>query len=860
MSPIRTTPASRALALAAALGLGIACARAQALSWTATGLCALGSLLFAAHRRLRAPALVFALGIGWGAATLVVQAARLETDPSWRAHPWTVTARVVRGEARTGYARLWLADVVRADGARLPGLARVSARRPVAHGARIRARVRFRRCLPRRNPGAWDFAAWCRARGIALVGSVRGPVRVLAPPDALGRLRARLRGAWRAAPEDARPWLFALVLGERGLWRADVLDRFGAAGIAHLLAISGLHVGMVGAAGAFLAALLARLAVPLLAWAPARVWGMAAGVPLAWGYVGLAGWPVSGVRAALVLSIAALSWALGRTAAGVHALALAFALLALVSPSATESVGFWLSFAGALALVLLPRAPGGWRRRLGLAVAAAFVAHAATMPWTVARFGWLAPYAVPANLAAGLLFPPLLASALASAAGALLGWDALAHASIAAAGWFGRRLVDVASLAASSPGGMLVGHAPGGAALALVALLLLAAAALLARGRMAAALMLALAAQLGLSARALAVRGPPDSALWAWDVGQGAASALPVREGGVLLVDAPGRWGAQVTGGHLAAEAMRALGLMHADLLAITHAQSDHGGGAPALIRRLRGLGALALPDVPGVRRRWFVRAAAAEARRKGARVLLLGRGDRLALPGIAIEVLWPPHGARLSGNAACLVLRVRAGGRTLLFPGDIPARVERRLLADLAPVDVALAPHHGSRTSSSPAFVRRLRPRFVVVQTGRGNRWGFPHPEVVARWRAAGARVLDTKDGAVRVRLAPGPLAAAHWHAPPDAKARRALRVLRRFLESAGRTGGGGGDAPVHRTGRDGHVCDPGRLRAGAHDHLRAGLQPAARARDPGSGSGGDRARRARGGRAGGARAGAGQ
>ncbi len=760
---------------------------------------ALAALLASVFACARAIAWAFAFGLAWGALTLAFEAKRLQADASWLARPWTITARVVRSETRQGYARAWLADVVREDGARLAGLVRVSTRRPLAHGMHIRAKVRLRRCRPRQNPGAWDFAAWCRAHGIALVGSLRGEPQLLRGPDLLGRMRAHLREAFAQAPHAARPWLFALVLGERGLWRADALDRFAAAGLAHLLAISGLHVGVVGAAGAMLAGGVARLAPRLLAWQPARVWGAIGGVALAWGYVALAGAPVSALRAALMLTIAAVAWALGRLAEGVRALALAFALLAVVSPAATESVGFWLSFAGTLALVLLPRAPRGRLRRLGYAGIAALAAHTATLPWTLARFGWLAPYAVPANLVAGALFPALLLAALAAALAALLGAEAVAGALFALVDALGRALAHGAAWFSGLAGGMLLVRKPDAAALGITALALGIALGLLGRKRLAWAAVLMLAAQLALGGLLLAERHPKENALWVWDVGQGAASALFTAQGGVMLVDAPGRWNAQITGGHIAAQALRTLGVLHADLFVITHAQSDHGGGAPALLRRLHEVKALALPDVPEGAKRWFMRAAMHEARRKGARVLRLGRGDHLRLEGAEVEVLWPPHGAPLRGNAASLVLRVRAGKHAILFPADIPARVERRLVSQLARTEIVLAPHHGSRSSSSPAFVRALHPRLVIVQAGWRNRWGFPHAEVVARWRQAGARVLVSYEGAIQVRLASGGVVPAQWHRPPDAKAQAALRGLQRLLESAGRSGGGGSDAGVH-------------------------------------------------------------
>ena len=732
----------------------------------------------AAVRRLRVPALALLVGLGWGTASLAWQATHLMADASWLAHPWNIQARVARVETRRGFSVLWLDDVVRADGARLAGLARVFTHEQAGEGTRIAAQVRFRRCHPHANPGAWDTAAWCRSRGIALLGSVHGPLKRLTAARGLGRLRERLRAQMlHKAPIDARPWLLALTLGDRGLWTLEDLDRFAAAGMAHLLAISGLHVGMVGTAGAMAVGTFARLCPPLLARAPARTWGIVAGILGAWGYVALAGWPVSGMRAAIMFSVAGLAWALGRLGAGWRALALSFAAIALVSPAATESVGFWLSFAGTLALLLLPRAPGSRARKVGMLLWATLAAQAATLPWTLTNFGWLAPWSAPANLLASPVFAALLGCALAAVLAAMVGWQEAWHTAAHAVATLGDILAHIAGIAARLPGGMCVGHMPDLQAWAGALALAMLATWQALRGHVSRAFLLAIGAVAVVTGAALIEKRPREDALWVWDVGQGASSALLSRAGGVLLVDAPGRWGARITGGVTAARALHALGLLHADALVITHAQSDHGGGAPALVRRLNALGALWIADVP-TRRRWFMRAAIAEARRKGARIMRIGRGDHLHLPGMDVDVLWPPHGAPLRRNEASLVLRVHAGGRTIILPGDAPARVERTIVPDLSPADIVLAPHHGSRTSSSVPFVRALRPRYVVVQAGRHNRWSFPHEEVVARWRAIGASIWSTQAGAVHLHLAPGPMRAVLFHVSADPKG----SVMRRW------------------------------------------------------------------------------
>ncbi|HET9450877.1 MAG TPA: MBL fold metallo-hydrolase, partial [Aggregicoccus sp.] len=120
------------------------------------------------------------------------------------------------------------------------------------------------------------------------------------------------------------------------------------------------------------------------------------------------------------------------------------------------------------------------------------------------------------------------------------------------------------------------------------------------------------------------------------------------------------------------------------------------------------------------------------------------------ALGEATLEVLGPPkERALLEGvNDRSIVLRVRHGEVSVLLAGDVEEEGEEALLPALTPVTVLKAPHHGSRTSSTPALLARLRPRYVVFCVGRANRFGFPHPEVEARYRALGTECLRTDVG----------------------------------------------------------------------------------------------------------------
>ncbi|MDQ7002518.1 MAG: MBL fold metallo-hydrolase, partial [Ghiorsea sp.] len=235
--------------------------------------------------------------------------------------------------------------------------------------------------------------------------------------------------------------------------------------------------------------------------------------------------------------------------------------------------------------------------------------------------------------------------------------------------------------------------------------------------------------------------------LYVWDVGQG-ASAWLVLPNFNLVIDAPGKKGSKFNGGTIAAHNIRHKGLLHVDALLVSHAQSDHAGGIKRLIASLNGVGELWLADVPK-NHVYFAEVV------KEIPVRWLKKGDSFDIKGEAhVKVLWPPQNyAPRNNNNTSLVLQITlATGQKLLFAGDMEAQVERAILHDIQPVDVMLMPHHGSKTSSTAAFVQKVQPNIVIAQTGYKNHYGFPKDEVVKRYQHVGATIINTADGAVSI------------------------------------------------------------------------------------------------------------
>jgi competence protein ComEC len=266
--------------------------------------------------------------------------------------------------------------------------------------------------------------------------------------------------------------------------------------------------------------------------------------------------------------------------------------------------------------------------------------------------------------------------------------------------------------------------------------------------------------------------GRPDGRLRVdfLDVGQGDAALLTMPDGTTLLVDGGGRprfsprtageadgevfeRDTRGVGERVVSEYLWWRGLGTIDFVLATHADADHIEGLNDVAGNFR-VGAALVARTPAADAE-FSRLAETAAR-EGVPIHLVGRGDRLRFGAVAVDVLWPPPVDETSDapsrNDDSIVLRVRFGGKTFLLAGDVEARAESALVAaersdpraDLS-CDVLKVAHHGSRTSSTAAFVGATSPAFAVISAGLDSPFGHPHREVRDRWRAAGARILTT-------------------------------------------------------------------------------------------------------------------
>jgi competence protein ComEC len=650
-------------------------------------------------------------------------------------------------------------------------------------GDRLRLRVRLRAPTGRANPGGRDRARSLARAGIGAEGRLVHPALhvaiveegALRPLRPVHRLRGEVARRLVAAGEGGG-LVAALAVGERADLPRQDREALARLGLSHLLSVSGLHL-MLCAGLVF--GLLRRPAARLVARCgrgDARRIAVLGALAAAAVYALLSGFGVP-VRRSLVLVGALAAGVLrGRPAAAVQALWLAAALVLAFSPAALFDVGAQLSFAASAALLLGLRpsrepGPASWETprgaaRLRRAVAdllhTSALALAATAPLTALHLGRVASAGLVANLLAvpgtGLLILPasLLAALVMAVApdAAPSAWLARLAAGLAAAGLAAARGA-AAWLPAAPPG------PPPGVA-ALLAWLPFGVAVLRTRW-LPARIVFALLGLAPLTCFAPAALAPAPPRLVVLDVGQGDAVLVQGRQGS-LLVDA-GRAipdGADAGRDHVV-PALAALGVERLDAVAASHGDLDHRGGLPAVLE--------ALP----VGRLWLPRGAAgdrafealrSQAAARGVPIEERARSDPPAWLGdLRVETLWPPASPATeapatetgSRNARSLVLRVSVAGSHVLLPGDLDREGEEALAAggtELAS-QVLLVPHHGSRTSSSAAFLAALDAEVAVVSAPCNGRFGMPHPEVQDRLRDAGFPIWWTgRDGAVLVGL----------------------------------------------------------------------------------------------------------
>jgi competence protein ComEC len=637
---------------------------------------------------------------------------------------------------------------------------------PEVHaGERWRLVVRLKRPHGNVNPAGFDLEAWLLEHNLRATGYVR-PSTVNAriagfagrPLDHVQRAREAIRTRIFAALPGA-PYagvLVALAIGDqRAIPEAQWLT-FHRTGITHLVSISGLHVTVFATLAGGLAFLLARRFVRLTTRLPARKLAAAAGALCAFGYVLLAGAEVPAVRTLVMLAVGLCGLWLARPGTAATVWLWSLVVVLLWDPWAALAPGFWLSF-GAVGLLLwsgagrLARAsPPGWRARgrdaLREAAHTQWIVTLGLVPASVALFQQVSLVSAVAN---AIAIPAVtLAIVPCALTGIVLPFDGIWRVAHVLLGL----LMAVLEALAALPAAVWTQHAPPPWTVGV--------------GMLGVVLVLA---PRGVPGRALGCAwllplfvvipaGPAAGGfrLTVLDVGQGLAVLVQTPRHALLYDTGPQFGAAADAGSRIAVPFLRAAGIRSLDALVVSHQDLDHAGGALSLLQRVPVAALRSSLPIDG--------AVATQAAARGD-ASRCAAGQSWEWDGVRFAMLSPPldryalPGAK--ANDLSCVLRIDSAYGSALLTGDIEERGEAWLVrerpGDLA-ADVLVVPHHGSRTSSSAAFVAAVAPRVAIFTVGYRNRFGHPRPEVVARYERAGARLFRSdRHGAVTIELGPG-------------------------------------------------------------------------------------------------------
>ncbi|MCX7172179.1 MAG: DNA internalization-related competence protein ComEC/Rec2, partial [Proteobacteria bacterium] len=598
-------------------------------------------------------------------------------------------------------------------------------------GERWQLTVRLKRPHGNLNPDGFDYEAWLLEAGIRATGHIRTVPEnrrldafVMTPGNLVERLREDIRGRFqRILPEQPYAGiLVALAVGDQRAIDSEQWQLFSRTGITHLMSISGLHVTMFASLVYALVNWLWRRSQRLLLRVPAQRAAVVGGFLAALAYCLVAGFAVPAQRTLYMLAVVAVALWTQRTVSPGRVLALALLLVLLLDPWAVLAAGFWLSFGAVGVLFYIGSGRLGashWLSEWGRAQWAVTLGSLPALLLLFQQFSLVSPLAnaLAIPVVSFLITPLVLAAAALPQLGFLL---APAHLITA---W----LMAFIEYLAQLPWAVWQQHAP--PAWAWLTALAGCAWLLLPRGFP--------ARWLGLVALLPLLLVPPprpatgEATLVVLDVGQGLAMHIQTASHDLLYDTGPIYSIEANSGNRVVVPYLRARGVTTLDGLIVTHQDTDHSGGAEAV-----------LDAVPVG---WLMSSLAFEHSFSAfpVRALSCSAGQAWEWDGVRFEVLHPlaqqyAAPTRKTNDMSCVIKVSNAYGQVLLT-SDIEAWSEQALLARDAQrlrADVLLVPHHGSRTSSTPEFIAAVGARDVIFPAGYRNHFGHPRPDVVERYR----------------------------------------------------------------------------------------------------------------------------
>lgn len=612
-------------------------------------------------------------------------------------------------------------------------------------GDQFQFSARLKRIHALRNPDAFDYEAWAYQNGLSATGSVisQMPVKYLghqllhAPVNQFRQiLQQRIL---EYLPEsETSSWLFALMIGERSAALPRHWQILRATGTNHLMAIAGLHIGLISGLIHTLVQFLWRRNIYLSTKYPAQLAGAAAALIAAWMYSALAGFSIPTQRACMMVSFFIIALLARRQLPAWHAWSAALLTVLLLNPNAVLSESFWLSF-GTIALIIYGMngrlAPQGVWWKWGRVQ---YVIGFGLLPLSLLFFQQTSLVSVAANSIAipwlgFFILPFCMLSGVFLFIWPALGGIFLRLADISLAAlwmileWFAKLDFAVWTHAISSwwvfaftVCGCLMLLLPAGAP-----------------GRWLGFIWL-----LPVYFFKPATPAPHDFWVTTLDVGQG-LSVIVQTQHHTLIYDAGPTFGSQLDmGENVVLPYLYYSGINSIDKMIISHGDNDHIGGAAAVIRNVK------VNEV--------LTSAVEKFKDYPAKLCLDGMSWQW--DGVTFNIIYPSEASLKLGNDSSCVLRIDNGKESVLLTGDIEKFAERQLLSSShinLQADILTAPHHGSKTSSQKDFIAAVQPSYVIFATGYRNRYHFPHVQVVNHYQDKKVLMINTVDsGALQFRL----------------------------------------------------------------------------------------------------------
>ncbi|MFT5134380.1 MAG: competence protein ComEC [Gammaproteobacteria bacterium] len=693
----------------------------------------------------------FICGILWGVfrADVVLQTKLL---PELENRHLTVEGVIVSLPDRLNGGRRFILDVHRLLDEKgieqpHPGKLRLNwfgVKQALVPGDHWRLRVKLKQPHGFINPGGFDYEAWLFQQRIRATGYVSRKTGNLQIKDGsayyLHRLRYLMAEKLKQVlnGRDSGSLIPALVLGDRSAIHADQWRVLTATGTSHLLAISGLHIGLVAGMVFFLTRWIWPLGRVTALLMPAPKMASLTAMLAAFAYAAMAGFSVPTQRALIMLLILFATMFISRKVVASSIISLALLIVLLIDPLAALSAGFWLSFAAISVIAFGMSArinnSGLWWRwgRVQYLVAVGL------LPFLVLWFQQIPILSTGANL---LVVPwvSFVTVPIVLLASILIWWNE----SIGA--WLLQRGTDSIDLfwpllnfLAELDFSVLSLNQPSLAGLvaATIGILLL----LMPRGLPGRWLGFLWLLPLFFPLQEKIETG--EFRLTLLDVGQGLSAVLETANH-VVLFDTGPRFSSRFDAGSaVIIPFLRQKRINRINLLVQSHGDNDHIGGLSNIQKRM-SIDRI-LTSVPE------------QITHDNVEECLLGQS--WIWDEISFEILHPAPNSEFSGNDRSCVLKVSHGDTAILFTGDIEAAAEKRILKrDIEKLssNILLAPHHGSRSSSTRRFIRAVKPEYVLFAVGYGNRFGFPKQDIIERYQKASVNILDTaRNGAIEMYL----------------------------------------------------------------------------------------------------------